>query len=86
MKRTAVGAAVAVLVLAAPSVALACPVCFGEVDGPMAEAVNNGILVMLGLVAAVQFGFIAMFVGFWRRAKRLREDKERFTVINGGIG
>src|SRR4029077_16985846 len=35
------------LVLAAPRLALACPVCFGQNDSPMAIAMNMGIIAML---------------------------------------
>ena len=74
----------AMLALAVPAVAEACPVCFGQAEGPAAEALNRGVLVMLGVVGAVQFGFVALFVGIWRRGKRLAQQREGFTVINGG--
>lgn len=54
-----------------PQVAEACPVCFGDIGGPAARGVNNGILVMLGVVFTVQIGFAVMFVGMVRRAKKL---------------
>ena len=38
--------------LAAPRAALACPVCFGNSDSPMAIAMNMGIFMMLVVVAA----------------------------------
>lgn len=82
--RVLTGAMVAAAALAAPQAALACPVCFGEASGPMAEALNNGVLFMLGIVATVQFGFVALFVGIWRRNKRYQEHKDSMTVINGG--
>ncbi len=85
MRARVVAAVLAIAVVLIPARAWACPVCFGQVEGPMADAINNGILVMLGLVVVVQVGFVAMFVGFWRRSKRLREQAERFTVINGGL-
>jgi hypothetical protein len=74
----------AAAVLAIPGVAAACPVCFGEASGPMADAVNNGILFMLGVVGAVQFGFVALFVGMWRRHKRYQDHKDAFEIIDGG--
>lgn len=87
--RCAVRGLAAILVTAAavalPGVAEACPVCFGEASGPMAEGVNNGVLFMLGVVVAVQFGFAALFVGIWRRSKRHREHKESFEIIDGGM-
>ena len=37
--------------LAAPRAALACPVCFGNSDSPLAIATNMGIIAMLVVVA-----------------------------------
>src|SRR6476619_4612617 len=45
------------LVLAAPRVALACPVCFGQNDSPLAAAINMGIVFMLVVVAGVLTAF-----------------------------
>lgn len=84
MRRLALTLAAAAAVLAVPAIAEACPVCFGEAEGPMAEALNNGVLFMLGVVAVVQFGFVALFVGLWRRSKRHRERKQEFEIIDGG--
>ena len=44
----AIGAVLAI-VLATAEPALACPVCFGASDSPMATGLNNGILVLLGV-------------------------------------
>ena len=57
------------LVFAAPRVALACPVCFGQNDSPMAIAMNMGILAMLIVVAGVLGGFASFFIYLMRRAK-----------------
>lgn len=67
-----------------PSVAEACPVCFGDIGGPAARGLNNGILAMLAVVGVVQIGFVMMFVGMWRRSKNLRQRKESFKLIDGG--
>lgn len=53
----------------APRVALACPVCFGQNDGPLASGTNMGIFVMLGLVAAMMAGFGGFFLYLMRRAR-----------------
>lgn len=53
----------------APGTALACPVCFGQSDSPMAIATNLGIWVMLGVVGAVLVGFASFFIYLVRRAK-----------------
>ena len=85
MRRVVLGLAVAVLVLALPGAAYACPVCYGQIEGPAAEGVNNGVMTMLAVVGVVQFGFVAMFVGMWRRSRRLQQRKESFKLINGGV-
>ena len=54
----------------APRVALACPVCFGNSDAPMAHATNTGIIFMLGIVGVVLTGFASFFVYLIRRANR----------------
>lgn len=69
-----------------PEVIEACAVCYGESDSALTEGMNNGILVLLGVVAAVQIGFVALFASMRQRARNLRERKERFQMIQGGLG
>jgi len=57
------------LVVAVPRAALACPVCFGQTDSPLANATNMGIIVMLGVVGSVLAGFAAFIVHLNRRAR-----------------
>ena len=57
------------VLLAAPRAALACPVCFGQSDSPLANATNMGILAMLGVVAGVLSGFGAFIVHLNRRGR-----------------
>ena len=66
-------ALVTALVVLVPRAALACPVCFGENDSPLASAMNMGILAMLGVVVGVLAGFATFFVHLIRRA-RLAEE------------
>jgi hypothetical protein len=63
------------LMILTPRIALACPVCFGASDAPMALATNMGIIFMLGVVGAVLTGFATFFVYLMRRA-RLAEQIE----------
>jgi hypothetical protein len=58
-------------ILTAPRAALACPVCFGNSDAPMAIATNTGILFMLGIVGAVLAAFASFFIYLIRRANRV---------------
>jgi hypothetical protein len=55
--------------LFAPRVALACPICFGQNDSAMAIAINNGVLMMLGVVVVV-LGCFALFIGYLVRQAR----------------
>lgn len=64
----------AALVLAVPRLALACPVCFGQNDTPMGNAVKAGVILMLVLVGLVLSGFAAFIVQLNRRARMLAED------------
>jgi len=59
----------ALLVLGMPRLVLACPVCFGNSDAPMAIAMNMGIFMMLVVVAGVLGAFAYFFVYLMRRAK-----------------
>ena len=62
-------AGLTVLLLFTPRVALACPVCFGQSDSPMASAANLAILVMLVIVGGMIAAFASFFVYLMRRAR-----------------
>jgi hypothetical protein len=64
---------VALLVLAFPRAAFACPVCFGQSDSPMALATNMGVFFMLGVTTAVLAAFAAFFIYLIRRANAVAE-------------
>jgi hypothetical protein len=68
--------------LAAPKVALACPVCFGQTDSPLARATTLGVIAMLGVVVAILSGFAAFIVYLNRRA-RLFADVEAAPMWSG---
>lgn len=55
--------------LAAPRIALACPVCFGDANAPMTIAANRGIWFMLAVVAAMLAAFASFFIYLMRRAR-----------------
>ena len=81
MRRVAV---IVLLLVLAPAVANACPVCFGDPNSAMQKGANNGIWVLLGVIAFVQLGFVALFFSFWRRARELRRRREQLRLIEGG--
>jgi hypothetical protein len=61
--------------IAAPRAALACPVCFGDSNSPMAIATNMGIIAMLVVVAGMIGAFATFFIYLNRRAKRVAEQE-----------
>jgi hypothetical protein len=73
----------AVFVLAVPRAVLACPVCFGQNDSPMANAINAGVIVMLGFVVAVLAGF-GSFIFYLSRRARLAEEPAAPTETGPG--
>ena len=64
------------LVVALPRIALACPVCFGENDSPIAQAMNSGILLMLGVVAAMLTAFASFFIYLIRRGRQVAAQEQ----------
>ena len=57
------------LLVGAPRAALACPVCFGQSDAPMAKAMNVGIMLMLVVVVGVLGAFASFIVTLARRSR-----------------
>ena len=80
-RRAALAALVATL---APAAARACAVCFGAADSKMTEGMNAGILALLGFVALVQVGFVAMFLRIRHRSRKLQERRDSLHLIRGG--
>ena len=72
--RNAVRAAATIALVAAPRVALACPVCFGQSDSPLAKGVNMGVLFMLETITAVLIAFASFMIYLARRAKVFAGD------------
>ncbi len=75
---------VAVLVALTPAAARACAVCFGAGDSNLTEGMNAGILALLGVIGLVQIGFVALFLRFRHRSKRLEEHRDSLQLIRGG--
>jgi hypothetical protein len=67
----ATAVALAAMLFATPRSVLACPVCFGASDAPMAVATNMGIIAMLVVVAGVLVAFASFFIYLMRRAKMI---------------
>jgi hypothetical protein len=71
-------------ILLFPTIANACPVCFGDPNSAMTKGTNNGIFFLLGIIGFVQLGFVTMFWSFWRRARALRARRDSMRIIDGG--
>jgi len=73
--------------LLAPRAALACPVCFGQNDSPLAKAMNLGVLAMLVVVAGVLASFASFFIYLSRRARLadqlLPAEGSRCSILEG---
>ena len=65
------------LVVGVPRAVLACPVCFGQTDSPLANATNMGIIAMLVIVGGVLAGFAAFIFHLNRRARLVADGAER---------
>lgn len=50
---------------------VACAVCMGVSDSPLARGMNAGVLVLLGVTLTVLGGVAAAIVGFVRRVRAL---------------
>ena len=66
---TALTTAAAVVVGGGTSL-LACPLCFGAEETPLIDGAKLGVLVMLGVLFAVQGAFVAFFLYLRKRAKQ----------------
>ncbi|MCP5115348.1 MAG: hypothetical protein GY953_31350 [bacterium] len=75
------GLPLAALLALVPAAAEACAVCFGAADSKLTEGMNAGILALLGFVVLVQAGFIALFLRFRHRSKKLAERRDSLHLI-----
>ena len=51
----------------------ACPLCFGAAETPLIDGAKLGVLVMLGVLFAVQAAFVGFFLYLRKRAKRIAD-------------
>jgi maltodextrin utilization protein YvdJ len=65
---------------------LACPVCFGQSDSPLAWAMNSGILFMLVLIGGVLAAFASFFVHLVKRARLAEAAGSAEAGPHAGLG
>jgi hypothetical protein len=66
---TRVWTTAALVVIGGTAGVLACPHCFGAAETPLIDGAKLGVLVMLGVLFAVQGAFVAFFLHLRKRAK-----------------
>jgi hypothetical protein len=71
---------IALVLVGAPRAALACPVCFGQTDSPLAVATNMAIFFMLGVTGSV----LAAFAGFILYLKRRAGSIDAVEALDHG--
>ncbi len=57
------------MVLGAPSLALACPICFGAVESPLLDSARFGVLTMVAVTVCVLAAFAAWFLRLRRLSR-----------------
>ena len=57
-----------------PSIVLACSVCFGQSDSPLAQGTNMAIFFMLGVTAVMLAAFASFFIYLIRRKRLFADD------------
>ena len=85
-KRRRVLMTAAAVLIGGNSSVFACPVCFGAEETSLIDGARLGVLVMLGVLFAVQGGFVGFFLYLRKRAKRIAEidlDTE-WSELQGG--
>ena len=63
--------------LAAPRLALACPVCFGGPDSPQTQAAQMGILALLVVTVGMLASIATFFFVYLRRRMRFQRQSRR---------
>jgi Na+-transporting NADH:ubiquinone oxidoreductase subunit NqrD len=53
---------------------LACTVCFGQSDSPLAQGTNMGIFFLLGVTIAMLAAFATFFIYLIRRKRLFADD------------
>jgi hypothetical protein len=88
MKRTAlIFLAVTILVILAPEVSGACPVCYGETESNSEQGLVAAIWLLLGVTGTVLGLISALFIQFRRRLRASQASSpstHTLTAVNSG--
>ena len=53
------------------NIAIPCAVCYGPIEGPISQGVNNAIFFMLGTIGFILLSIIGTIIYFYHRSKTL---------------
>jgi len=59
---------------------LACVVCFGQSDSPLAKGANMGVFFMLGVTVLMLAAFASFFIYLIRRKRLFADEAHERTV------
>ena len=66
----------AALVIVAPAVALACPICFGgDPNSPEAQSLNWAVFTLLGVTGGVLSGFVGFIFHLMKRSRQAMSNE-----------
>ena len=65
---------VAAVTLTLPARVYACTSCYGQTDSPLAQGMNWGIMVLLGVIVSVLAGIVTFFVHVGRKSASLNNS------------
>ena len=61
---------------------VACSVCFGQSDSPLAKGTNMGIFFMLGVTAIMLAAFASFFIYLIRRKRLFADDVDSVDSVS----
>lgn len=61
---------------------VACTVCFGQSDSPLAKGTNMGIFFMLGVTAIMLAAFASFFIYLIRRKRLFADDVDHVDSVS----
>ena len=53
------------------NIVIPCAVCYGPIEGPITQGVNNAIFFMLGIISFILLSIIGTIFYFYHRSKTL---------------
>lgn len=76
-----VAALSAALLVLAPALALACPICFGgDPDSAEAQSLNWAVFTLLGVTGGVLSGFVGFFFSLLKRSRQALGNDAAFDA------